>query len=87
MSRNVHGTLVTLGLIFVVVQLLAGCTTTVIGSCPIPEQLDYHASGPAPLTATNLKQHFAEEAKQRHASKMLADDYNALHDYIKDNCQ
>lgn len=87
MTRNVHGTLVTLGLIFVLAQLLVGCTTPVSVGCPIPEQLDYRASGPAPLTATNLKQHFAEEAKERHASKMLADDYNSLHDYIKDHCQ
>ena len=84
---NIRGTAFTLGLILLAAHFLTGCTTTVHVGCPIPEALDYHANAPAPLKEKNLLKHFAEEAKQRHASKMLADDYNSLHDYIKDNCQ
>ena len=88
MTRNIHGTLIFTGLIFVAVSFLFGCApVNVLGSCPIPEALDYRAVGPAPPTAKNLKAHFVEEARQRHANKVLTDDFNALHDYVKDQCK
>jgi len=87
MIHNIHGPLFACGLLLVAAILLTGCTTTVLGHCPIPEALDYHANGPADPVAKNLKQHFVEDGIERHASKMLADDYNSLTAHIKDNCQ
>lgn len=69
---------------------LIGCAqppANVIGSCPLPARYDVVKGGPVDLTATELKAHFEEEAAARHAAKTDANDFNGLHDYIKENCQ
>lgn len=82
--------LISVGLVLFLSHVLIGCAgqpVNVIGHCEIPAALDYKAEGPVPPKAKKLKQHFVEDAKERAAHKQLVDDYNDLHDHIKDNCQ
>lgn len=74
---------------FMPLMSLMGCATppAVINSCPIPARYDVVKTGPVDLTATDLKTHFEQEAQARHDAKTDANDFNGLHDYVKENCQ
>lgn len=76
--------------LFILSLGLMACATpdvTVLGHCPVPERYDTVKTGPVDLTAIELKQHFEEEAAQRHQHKVDANDFNSLVGYMKENCQ
>lgn len=70
---------------------LMGCgsmpSINVLGGCEMPSQYDVIKTGPADLTALDLKGHFEQEAQERHEHKVDANDFNGLHDYVRDNCK
>lgn len=75
----------------VLALLLAGCGTTVgvLGGCPIPENLDYHAENATdlPEVVTEPDVVLKDDMEQRTSRKVLAHDFNSLHDYVRDNCK
>lgn len=56
----------------------------ITGACHVPEKLDYVAQGPAPLQSvdTPLAKHLQDDAKERNAHRILANDFNALRDHL-----
>ncbi len=74
------------------VLALAGCATpgiVVTGGCPIPENLDYTATGPKdlPEVETNIQTHYDDDAAERSAHRGVANDFNKLRGYVKENCK
>ena len=72
--------------------LLMGCASSpppvVLGHCEIPMAYDYVAPGPVdfPVAVTPIEKHLQDELAERHEHKVVADDFNGLHDYVRDQC-
>lgn len=69
---------------------LSGCgSLTVLGGCEIPHRLDYIAKGPEqlPEKTTTPADVIRDDVIQRSERRVLADDYNALTSFVKENCQ
>lgn len=70
---------------------LIGCgvvpTPNILGGCEMPARYDVVKTGPVDLTEAALQAHIEQEAAERHAHKTDANDFNGLHDYVRDNCK